>query len=324
MKNASSPIPILALLLLDFTCFAQGQLPQYTQYLFNPYVINPSLAAIAGRGEVNVMYRQQWTGIEDAPKTFQADVQYPINERIAVAMSVGDDRTILLSRTSVFGTFAYKIPIADNQMIGFGASGGFLSDRIRMEDISSQDQNDPVLNMADNSIRFNGQVGMHYTFEDFYLGVSLLQLVQNKSFGDDPVTDYKLTDNMAAVASYRFSVSDNMLIQPTVAYRFNANQLNYIEGSVVSTVYKTLQLGVGYRQHFGPLVIARVIYKSLQLGYSYDFPTHFQQVSTSGSHEIQLKYSFARAVGEYNIFKNYTKWHKGYKRKVNKYRSNTH
>ncbi|HIA06874.1 MAG TPA: type IX secretion system membrane protein PorP/SprF, partial [Flavobacteriales bacterium] len=46
------------------------QLPQYSQYLLNDFVINP---AMAGRNDYSLIQsnvRYQWLGFNDAPRTF--------------------------------------------------------------------------------------------------------------------------------------------------------------------------------------------------------------------------------------------------------------
>ena len=48
--------------------FAQ-QKPQYTQYVFNNYLLNPAVSGIENYTDAKVGYRSQWTGLDGAPVT---------------------------------------------------------------------------------------------------------------------------------------------------------------------------------------------------------------------------------------------------------------
>ena len=60
-------------ILLFVICFGgllkAQQLPQITQYMNNNYVINPAVAGMYDYYQVNTTIRNQWAGINDAPRT---------------------------------------------------------------------------------------------------------------------------------------------------------------------------------------------------------------------------------------------------------------
>ena len=65
---------IISLLLAAKVLFSQ-QLPLYSQYLYNKFLINPAVAGSDGYTSVNLTAREQWVGIEGAPATFSLSVQ---------------------------------------------------------------------------------------------------------------------------------------------------------------------------------------------------------------------------------------------------------
>src|ERR1700749_3937718 len=72
------------LLLLAFT-FCAGyvtaqQRPQYTQYVFNNYLLNPALSGIENYTDVKAGYRSQWTGLQGAPVTSYLTVNAPLGQ----------------------------------------------------------------------------------------------------------------------------------------------------------------------------------------------------------------------------------------------------
>ncbi len=98
----------LCLLLCVINSSAQ-QLPLYTQYIFNPYMLNPSMVASTNRPELNLLYRQQWSNITDGPKTLQFDGQYRLNDKMGLGIMINQDQTVLLSSTMAMLTYGYRI-----------------------------------------------------------------------------------------------------------------------------------------------------------------------------------------------------------------------
>lgn len=258
------------------------------------------MVASGRRTEANVSYRQQWTGIKDGPRTMQFDLQHPIDPRMAIGLSVYNDRTVLLSATSAMLTFGYKVPIATNHSIGFGISAGIFSNRIRQEEIANVDSNDPaILNSTSNNFAFNGQFGVNYNFKNLTLGFSMLQLVDHQTLSEDNFqkVTFSQLKNKIAFATYRFNlVTDTWALQPAVTYRFNENGLNLYEAAAFVSYKNILDVGGGYRQYFGANAMLRVHIKDIEIGFAYDFPTPNMQVSTGGSNEVQLKWRFGKFV----------------------------
>ena len=290
---------ILSIILLSvsvtFPLFAQ-QLPLFTQYVFDPYLINPSLVGIGNRPEVNVLYRRQYTAIQDGPKTMQFDAQLPLNSRMAIGLNVYNDKSVLLSSTSALLTYGYKIPLATNHTLGFGLSAGVFTNRINLNEVAPADANDPaLLSAASNNMALNAQFGVHYSFKSFILGFSLVNLVQRTPFTPDNFQKVKFGElrNQILFASYRFTLArDTWFFQPNVAYRQSADNVNFYETSGFVSYRGKVDLGGGYRQNYGPSAMLRFTWKQLSIGAAYDFPSTKAQVSTGGTQEFQLKWRF--------------------------------
>ena len=51
------------------------QLPVYSQYMMNSYLLNPAVAGHEGYTSLNLVAREQWIGLKDAPSTYAFSVQ---------------------------------------------------------------------------------------------------------------------------------------------------------------------------------------------------------------------------------------------------------
>ena len=56
------------------------QRPHYTQYIMNNYIVNPAIGGIENYVDVKLSARNQWIGIEGAPKTFYATIHGAIGK----------------------------------------------------------------------------------------------------------------------------------------------------------------------------------------------------------------------------------------------------
>ena len=56
------------------------QRPHYTQYVVNPFIINPAIAGIDNYTDMKMSVRDQWTGINGAPMTTYFTIQAPIGK----------------------------------------------------------------------------------------------------------------------------------------------------------------------------------------------------------------------------------------------------
>lgn len=281
-------------------CFsvAEGQqhYPIFTQNYSNPFLINPSLITMGRRAELNAMYRQQWTGIQDAPETMQLDFQYPVGPRISLGVNLYNDKTILLSSSGALATFGYRVRLSSRHILGFGLSGGFVSNQIDLDDVPDLDLVDPVLLNSTNNFAFDGQFGLHYRIGGFILGASLLKLVDNRPFTEGSVESQKFDPfkDRAGFMTYNFHLSPEVSLQPVVYYRSTFTGYEYLEGSLLVNIKNFVTIGGGYRTELGPHAVLRIRFKNAEIGYAYDFPSSQYGGSTGGTNEVQLKLQFGR------------------------------
>src|SRR6202035_3990251 len=69
---------LLSVFLSCMQLLSAQQKPQYTQYVFNNYLLNPAVAGIENYTDVKAGYRSQWTGLQGAPVTSYLTIDAPI------------------------------------------------------------------------------------------------------------------------------------------------------------------------------------------------------------------------------------------------------
>lgn len=284
--------------LLLYTDVSGQQLPLFSQYFYNPYLVNPSMVAHTGSPELNLLYRRQWSQIQDGPRTLQFDAQLPIDHRMAIGFNVYNDKSVMLSATSALVTFGYKIQLARDHTLGFGLSAGIFTNQLDLSAVAAVDATDPaLLSSASNNMAMNSQFGAHYIFKRLTLGFSLVSLVDRKTFTPESFQKPKFgqLNNQILTATYRHPlVADTWFVQPNLAYRLSEDNINYYEASAVVSYRNKIDVGGGYRQNFGPMAVVHIALNQLQIGFAYDFPSTTAQVSPGGTQEFQLKWRMGK------------------------------
>src|ERR1700733_1991612 len=57
------------------------QRPHYTQYILNNYILNPAISGIENYIDLKVSARDQWVGLDGAPKTAYLTIHGPIGKK---------------------------------------------------------------------------------------------------------------------------------------------------------------------------------------------------------------------------------------------------
>src|SRR5438094_10543188 len=60
---------------------AAQQRSHYTQYILNNYILNPAISGIENYTDVKISARDQWVGLNGAPRTAYFTIQGPIGKK---------------------------------------------------------------------------------------------------------------------------------------------------------------------------------------------------------------------------------------------------
>ena len=118
------------LILISISLFIVGQtikaqqLPLYSQYMMNGFLLNPAITGSESYTPVRITARQQWIGIEGAPSTQAISAHHPFKSKnMGVGGYLFNDKFGPVSRTGILTSYAYHINL--NRMdskLGFGLS----------------------------------------------------------------------------------------------------------------------------------------------------------------------------------------------------------
>jgi type IX secretion system PorP/SprF family membrane protein len=290
---------LTGILFLNLPSIQAQQEAMFTQYMFNGLALNPAYAGSHEALSATFLFRDQWTGLPDAPSTQTFSVHSPIREgRIALGLQFIHDKLSVFQQYGVNGVYAYRI-LTDKGTLSLGLQFGFTSYSADLSDLTPQVANDPVFQGNVNKVMPSFGAGIYYYTNRFYIGLSAPQLVTN-SLTEDVVevdADARQERHYFLTAGHMFQISRNVQLKPNVLIKAVEGAPVQMDLNLNALFSEVLWLGVSWRSlsDFDALIELQLT-DQLLLGYSYDF-AHTTDLSrvNSGSHELMVNYRFRYA-----------------------------
>lgn len=313
----------LAIFCVIFTFTNAQQVPQYSQYMKNPYLINPGAAGQQNYIDITAGGRLQWLGFSDAPKTmyiFGSTVLGPKRSKYnpSVKVNYGAVRnpqaiynaqkkhamggSLIVDQYGAFqyikatATYAFHLPVTDKMYLSFGANVGFsnrsfLKSRAQtlnsFTGVGTDVTYDTYASQGDLNMLDVG-VGLYLYSNNLYIGVTGDQLTKDYvRFGNGSNIDPRMHFNV--VAGYKFNLGNTMTLTPSVLAKYIKPSPLSIEGSLLFEWKERVWFGASYR--YQDAVVAFVgmnITNMLKFGYSFDFSTSRFNKHSFGGHELNI------------------------------------
>jgi len=285
-------LSIVTLALLSVPTIAQ-QDPQFSQNMFNKLYVNPAFAGSSEAICLHALYRAQWVGFDDAPKTFVFGADAPLlDNKVGVGLSFSTDD--LGFENTLIGKLAgaYHFPIGSAKL-GVGVDFDFLQHKIDGTFIAPDGPaiNDPTIPQTSvKGTAFDMGGGLYFHSEKLYIGVSATHLLESEVDLDKFKNTYKR--HFYGMIGYSFDLSPSLALKPSVFVK-NVTDNTTADFNLNLHINNRFWIGASYRLE--DAIVAMVgmnITDKLRFGYSYDITTSDIKTYSDGSHEITLGYCF--------------------------------
>ena len=289
---------ILFFILVSFVANAQ-QLPQYSNYMVNDYVMNPAIGGSNPYFEAKSNNRYQWIGITDAPRTYILSVQGPTkNLKMGLGGLLFTDIVGPTRRTGIYLSYAYHLKVSEKVKVSLGLSGGLLQFTVDGSKITLRDPSDLVISNGIQSVLmpdFGAGVYVYSTDKKWYVGASVPQILQNKiNFFDNSTTSLsKLATHFYASAGYKFNLNDNFKIEPSTCIKYVKPAPLQFDIGLRAIYQEKIWIGGAFRYLDAvSAMVGYVMQGNITFAYSYDFTlTNIKKYST-GTHELMIGIKF--------------------------------
>ncbi|MDF1559733.1 MAG: type IX secretion system membrane protein PorP/SprF [Bacteroidales bacterium] len=321
------------ILLLAAVMMAAGleaqQLPVYSQYLFNKYLINPAVAGSDGYTSINLTTRQQWAGYQGAPQTYSLSAQgrilkqkYLIRDnifdkkifkphtegKVGVGATVFSDINGLVRRTGSSTSYAYHIWLHGGTQLSFGLAFTGYHYKIDQRQIQFDDPDEPWLNTDFRKGIFvpDFNFGAYLLDRKFAIGFSVQDMMEGFiKAGSQAYRDLKIQRTYYLFGNYDFEPDNKSLIQPSLLLKMSEQLSPQADIGITYSYDNKIWVGATFRT--GSAIIANVGVRRDRLffGYSFDFTLQSIQMSTYGSHEFIMAVRFGDTPRKYRWLDRY-------------------
>jgi len=271
------------------------QLPQVSQFMLNDYAINTAVAGKQNIVEARLLNRLQWTGITDAPRTFNLSVQGATkNPKIGVGGLLYSDNAGPTRRTGVKLSYAYHLNLTENWKLGLSAGLGALQFSIDGTRIDLDEEGDPALFSDKRSqMVFDASFSALAYRDNFFVGITLPQLLQNQLDLFESTTPEltKLEDHYYIIAGYEYEVSEKWTVAPSVLAKYVAPAPMKIDAGLRVIFDKKIWLGGTFRTNDAIAMLVGYNHNDqFSIGYAYDMSTTEIRSFSDSTHELTLAF----------------------------------
>jgi type IX secretion system PorP/SprF family membrane protein len=319
---------ILSLFLGCNYAFSQ-QLPLYSQYLYNKFLINPAVAGSDGYTSVNLTAREQWVGYSGAPRTFSFSMQTRLlkkgssvkqnlfkrstfrpktDGKVGLGGYVFSDKNGLVQRTGFQLSYAYHMWVQNNTQFSMGLALTGYHFKINEKEINFEDPNEPWLN---NDLRRgvfvpDATFGMYLLNAKYSLGFSADQLFEAAAkIGDYAYKNFTMSRQYNLFGSYDFSSGNKAFIQPAFLMKMSDQYKPQMDIGITYKYDQDFWAGLAYRTSGAIIANIGFRYQNMFFGYAFDFTLQEIQTITYGTHEITLALKFGDNSRKYRWLDRY-------------------
>ncbi len=272
------------------------QLPMYSQYLTNDFILNPAIAGSKPYFPIQINSRTQWSSLGTiAPKTNTLSYHMPVAyNAIGLGAIVMQDETGPYSQIGITLSFAYHIQLDEDDItrLSLGLSGLMTQHNLNQDDLTFHNP-DPEFQGSYSKMVPDASFGAYLYSKNFSLSASAHQLFEStfKESVQDIFGDNSQVRHYFAHASYRIDIHSDLAIEPSLLVKSTEVSPTQLDVNARVIIDNNYWAGLSLRSSESLVVLTGLNMGSLFLSYSYDYGISSLSSVASGSHEISLGFN---------------------------------
>lgn len=295
MRNSIITLVTITLALLITNKATAQQDPNFTLYNFNMNIINPAFAGTKESPELNLVYRSQYLGIDDSPRTVSMAYSRGIGNNLGLGVSVINDRVFILDQTDLAIDISYKLKISEATNLYFGIKSGGSFTNIDLTR-SNAPGNDPLFSQNQSFFNPHFGAGINLQHEKFYISISTPNLLKGERYekvGNTPMAAINST-HFYLGGGYHIGLNDNLTLTPRFMMRTVKGAPTSYDAGASLDIRDAYTIGTNVRLEETTSIYGLIkVIEKLKLGLAYDISnTEIRNVNDNGSIEFILKYQF--------------------------------
>ena len=291
---------------------------QFTQYMFNSLSVNPAYAGYKEEWFAQMALRNQWVGMEGAPKTGSVSVDGildPITKKMGLGLQITADKLGPQSATSAYLNYAYRLQLdaEDTKRLSLGLGVGMSNyslDGSNLNGVNKSDSQIPTSQFS--NLIPDARVGVYYNTSKYYLGASVTDLFSgdrsNDFFDWNSVTyqNIKRKRHLYVIMGMLSTITEEIKLRPSILIKEDFRGPTSLDLNTMAIFRDRFWIGASYRTGINlkgnnysqgqditsvnsvSVVTQFYATEQLRVGYSYDYTLSGFKEAQSGSHEITV------------------------------------
>jgi len=295
---------------------------QFTQYIFNSLSVNPAYAGYKEEWFLQATHRIQWAGLQGAPVTSQLSIDGVTNEdsrRVGLGLQLTADKLGAQTATSLYANYAYRLRLddEDTRRLSLGLGVGVTQYGLDGSLLSPVTGGDQTLTDATvNSYIPDARVGIYYSGQKWYLGLSAMDLLSGDNSGSifnwkqDTTQNIMRKRHFYLITGALLNLSEYTRFRPGILWKEDFKGPSSIDLNAMFIFGNRFWVGASYRTGVSLWnkkysenqtltmmnsvsgIVQFIVSDNLRVGYSYDYTLNTLGNYQHGSHEITLGYTF--------------------------------
>lgn len=278
--------------------FTYGQqIPEYTQWMYNQFAMNPAHAGIKKCIDLHSLYRIQWVGLDGAPKSGFFTASIPINTKRKEMLSARHGTGLRFEKDNIGPFSIFRLNIAYSAHFNFnpedrlslGVYGGILQMGYDPTGTTTNTP-DPSVMLQSSFLAPDASFGAWYNTEDYYAGLVLNNLIPTK--WEDIGSNSRNRMHLQLNGAYRIKLNDNFTVVPTTLLRIPPRGPWSIDLILLADYTNFIEIGAGLRNSDALLFLVNLrIKEQFGISYSFDYTISDIQRFSSNTHELSLRFT---------------------------------
>lgn len=268
---------------------------------------NPALTGYEG-SMVRGFVRNQWGGIEGAPKTYFLSAELDFGElageedpallgKNALSVNLLQDNFGAFRENELTVNYAARVRLSQSHNLRLGTGVSYQSIRLDGNALTTEEANDPIIGQYIgtfsnvNVIDFN--IGLALTHANYYVSYGIHRVNGGNLQGGDEFMDGYPAEHLVQ-AGFRQSVSDRLAFTSNAFYRSRSNLPDVLEVNLKLLMMDRFWIGLGHRVNYANSAQVGFLTNKLRLGYVYEFPMIGSYLLPGGIHEFTVALNLFR------------------------------
>ncbi len=310
------------------------QLPRYSQYIMNEFLINPAVAGVDGRTSLDLSARKEWLGfVQNTPETYSFSAQTRILKskfaiksglfggsifkggskgRVGLGLNLYNDNNAAIHRTGFQIAYAYHIFIRNSQL-SLGLAGTLYQFKISSEDAVLKDPDDRLNALIGKGTFIpDASFGMNFMTQKLHVGFAASQLFQSSYkigsvYEFSQSEDIRLKRHYFIIGSFRdkFSRKPKWEYEPSFIFRTNERLQTLTDFTIKFLYNREYWFGFSARTSGDLIAMLGIKFNTMYFAYSFDYGFSGITRFSKGSHEITLAAKFGDSARRYRWLERY-------------------